>query len=102
MGEHEIEASVAVPAVPYGQTVEADGTLDERDAREQQHLQECRVRTQEPGEPCHARQQLARAVDVCAISAVSPEPDDQKRIARHEASGQPAAMWPVARRSTNV
>ena len=50
VGEHEIEAGVAVPAVPDGQAVEADEPLEPGDSREQDHLEEREVGAQQPRE----------------------------------------------------
>ena len=43
MGEHEVEHRVAVPAVPDGEPVEPDETLEERQPREQEHLDQRQV-----------------------------------------------------------
>ena len=61
MREHEVEARMAVPAVPDGQAVEAEEPLDRRQAGQQQHLQERGVRAEQTRDPGKARQELAGA-----------------------------------------
>ena len=82
--EDQVEARVAVPAVPHGQAVEAEQPLHRRQAGEQQHLQQRRVGPEQPGDPGEARQELAGAEVVGDVAAVHPEADHQGRVPGHE------------------
>jgi hypothetical protein len=79
--EHEVEAPVAVPAMPGAEPVESDEPLQPGQPREQQHLEERGIRPEEPGDPREARQPLAGAVDAEDVAAVPPQPHDRGEIA---------------------
>jgi hypothetical protein len=79
--EHEVQARVAVPAMPGAEPVESDEPLQPRQPREQQHLEERGVRAEEPGDPREARQPLAGAVDAEDVAAVPPQPHDRGKVA---------------------
>ena len=73
--------------MPDGQPVEADRTLEERQSREQEHLDEGEVAREERGEPPSANQGGVEAVPVVAevVSAAgTPDRNDRGSVARQE------------------
>ena len=79
VGEHEVDARVAVPAVPDAQTIEAGQPLQHRQPRQQDDLEEREIRRQQARDAGDARQDVAARA--CGeIAAVHPEPDDRDRV----------------------
>ena len=58
--DHEIDAEVAVPAVPVRQAVEAGETLEHRQPREQNDLHEREIRSDQPRQAGGAGEHVAR------------------------------------------
>ena len=81
--EHEVEAGVAVPAMPDAQPVEADEPLERGDPREEDHLEEREVGAEQAGEAGDAREDVAARAQR-EIAAVDPQPDDRGRIPEHD------------------
>jgi hypothetical protein len=70
--------------VPDRQPVEAGERLEPGEAREQQQLEQCRIRGEQARDPGEAREDVAGAVDVRDVAAVRPQPDDHGRVPRHD------------------
>jgi len=58
VSDDEVDASVAVPAVPDRQAVEADRALESRQAGQEEDLNEREVGGEQAGQPGQARQPL--------------------------------------------
>ena len=78
--DHEVDAEVAVPAVPLRQAVEAGEPLEHRQPREQHDLHEREIRADETGEPGRPREQVGRRVHG-EIAVVDPDPDEGADVA---------------------
>ena len=80
--DDEVDGRVAVPPMPHGEAVEADEALERGQAREEDHLDERHVRTQEAGDPGDARERLPGRGRT-EIAAVGPQPDDPRGVPEH-------------------
>ena len=96
--DDEVDRRVPVPAVPDGEPVEADEPLDERQAREQDHLDEREVGAEETRDAGDARQRLAGGRRV-EVAAVGPEPDDAAGVAEDERPDEREPGGPVHART---
>jgi hypothetical protein len=83
VGDDEVDADVAVPAVPARQAVETDRALERGDPRQQEHLEEREVGGEQACEPREARQSLTGRVHV-EVPAVHPQPDDHAGVRGQE------------------
>ena len=87
MGDDEVDARVAVPAMPHGETIEPDEPLEHGEPCEQDDLDQREVGTEKTGETARARQLVAGRVRM-QVSAVHPEPDDHDGVAHDDGSQQ--------------
>ena len=97
MQEDEVEAGVTVPAVPDGEAVEADEILDDGEPREQEHLQQRRVRPEEARDSGGAREELSGRQIVGQVASVHPEPDERCGIPGDERPEQSHCGGPARR-----
>ncbi len=95
--QDQADHRVAVPAVPDRQPVEADETLEERQPREQEHLDQRQVAGKERRQPPQADQGGVEVVPVVAEAvgaAAAPDQEDPGGIADeedHEREPDPAS-----------
>ena len=73
MHDHEVDAEVAVPAVPLRQAVEAGDPLEDRQPRQQHHLDEGEVGADQAGEARGPREQVGGRVHG-EVAVVDPDP----------------------------
>ena len=74
---------MTVPAVPDAEPVEPDRALQRRQSREQHHLDEREIGGKQAGNPPDAREELPRRARL-QVAAMNPEPDDHRRIRKHD------------------
>ena len=90
--EREIDDGVAVPAVPDREPVEADVALEERQAREEEHLDQGEVAGEERRQAAGAEQEVVEARepvigDAVAVS-LAEQPEQPDESADHDGGDQ--------------
>jgi hypothetical protein len=87
VGEDEREHKEAVPPMPHGQTVEADGPFEERQPGQQQHLDQREVPGKKRGQSPEPDEACVEGVPVEAEpvgTSGTPDPDDPGCVADQE------------------
>ena len=94
VGEDEGQHGDPAHAVGAGDAPGAERPVDERDAGEQQHLDEREVAAGHPGHPAEARQQPGRVVHLAHAALAPPEADGEGQPGRGEHAEVPAGGRP--------